>query len=423
MRKDTRPARLVLLVLILMAATSSAQLVPSSAVSSAQLMPSAFTSPDSGYLTNTAIDIIEHAGGVWLATGKGLNATADGGLTWSIHNSASGGSQPLISDNISAIFSTGGRLWVGSNHSELIDGRLYTISDGVSYSDDNGLNWTQVDFTLAGQNIPFVTGGDRVIYDITGHDEWLFFTAFAGGFLASRDGGINWRRIYASSLDSIQFNSGGAPSFRNRYFSCVTDTSHGDTLVVWAGTAGGLMEFIYAPPREKPFSKVINRIAFCDECTDSSFVFFSGNDGVTRGLITGSPYISRFVEDGLPGSQVSAMIDFRGRLFVGTIDPDLDVPTGLAISDDRGESYYSSGAFSGDTISDFTVMGERLYMAAQENGLVTSIDSGITWERILIDPPIPTALHNIVNSVYAVDEIDGLLLAGTDTGLALLYLD
>jgi hypothetical protein len=171
------------------------------------------------------------------------------------------------------------------------------------------------------------------------------------------------------------------------------------------------MEFIYAPPREKPFSRVINRIAFCDECIDSSFVFFGGNDGVTRGMITGSPYISRFVEDGLPGSQVSAMIDFRGRLFVGTIDPDLDNPTGLAISDDRGETFNSSGAFSGDTISDFTVMGERLYMAAQENGLVTSIDSGITWERILIDPPIPTALHNIVNSVYAVDEIDGLLLA------------
>ncbi len=423
MRRDTRPAWLVLLVLMLMAVTSSAQLMPSSAVSSTQLMPSAFTSPDSGYLTNTAIDIIEHAGGVWLATGEGLNATADGGLTWSIHNSASGGSQPLISDNISAIFSVGGRLWVGSNHSEVIDGRLYTLSDGVSYSDDNGLNWTQIDFSPAGQNIPFVTGGDRVIYDITGHDEWLFFTAFAGGFLASRDGGNSWRRIYASSLDSIQFNSGGAPSFRNRYFSCVTDTSHGDTLVVWAGTAGGLMEFIYAPPCEKPFSKVINRIAFCDECTDSSFVFFGGNDGVTRGMITGAPYISRFVEDGLPGSQVSAIIDFRGRLFAGTIDPDLDVPTGLAISDDRGESFYSSGAFSGDTISDFTVIGERLYMAAQENGLVTSVDFGTTWQRILIDPADPPALKNIVNSVFAVDEIDGLLLAGTDTGLALLYLD
>ncbi len=340
-------------------------------------MPSAFTSPDSGYLTNSAIDIIEHAGGVWLATGEGLNATADGGLTWSIHNSASGGSQPLISDNISAIFSIGGRLWVGSNHSEVINDRLFTLSDGVSYSDDNGFNWTQIDFSLVGQNIPFVTGGDRVIYDITGHDEWLFFTAFAGGFLASRDGGISWRRIYASGLDSIQFNSGGVPSYRNRYFSCATDTSHGDTLVVWAGTAGGLMEFIYAPPREKPYSKVINRIAFCDECTDSSFVFFGGNDGVTRGLITGAPYISRFVEDGLPGSQVSAMIDFRGRLFVGTIDPDLDIPTGLAISDDRGESFYSSGAFSGDTISDFTVIGERLYMAAQEGGLVVSLDTGM----------------------------------------------
>jgi len=412
MRINARPVFLVLSLLFAAAAVTSAPLVPS-----------AFTSPDSGYLTNTAIDIIEHGGGIWLATGEGLNATADGGLTWSIHNATSGGAQPMVSDNISAVFSVGERLWVGSNHSEVIGERVYTLSDGVSYSDDNGLNWTQIDFSTVDQNISFVWGGDRVIYDITGHEEWLFFTAFAGGFLASRDGGINWRRIYGSALDSIQFNSGGAPSFRNRYFSCATDTSHGDTLIVWAGTAAGVLEYIYAPPREKPYSKVINRIAFCDECADSSYLFIAGNNGLTRGLITGAPYISRFVEDGLPGPHISAVFDFCGRLFVGTIDPVLKLPTGLAVSDDRGESFTSAGAFEGDTISDFAAVDERLYMAAQEGGLVVSPDTGMTWERILIDSTDPGARHNVVNSVYAVQERDGLLLAGTDTGLALLYFD
>lgn len=411
--KNNRLLYLLVLSVLMIAGSSSAQL----------LLPSAFPSPDSGYLANSAIDVITHGGGIWLITGEGLNATTDGGLTWSVYNSASGGASPLVSDNISAAYSSGSRLWVASNHGEVFSERIFTLSDGVSYSDDNGLTWTQIDFSVVGQNIPLVWGGDRTIFDITGHEEWVFFTAFAGGFLASRDNGINWRRIYASSLDSIQFNSGGQPSLRNRYFACATDTSHGDTLVVWAGTADGVMEYIYAPPREKPYSRVINRIAFCDECGDDSYVFYGGASGLTRGLVTGAPYISRFAEDGLPGSNISAVFDFRGRLFVGTIDPDLEVPTGLAASDDRGDSFYPINGFDNDTISDFAAIGERLYMAAQENGLVTSLDYGLTWDRILIDSATPTALHNNVNSVFAVAEIDGLLAVGTDTGLALLYLD
>ncbi|MDH3892898.1 MAG: hypothetical protein OEV49_17690 [candidate division Zixibacteria bacterium] len=411
--KKIRLLWLLVLVSLLTAATSSAQL----------LLPAAFPSPDSGYLSNSAIDVITHGGGVWLITGEGLNATTDGGLTWSIHNSENGGPAPLVSSNMSAIYSAGSRLWVGSNHSEVLQERIFTLSDGVSYSDDNGQTWTQIDFSVIGQNIGSVWGGDRTVFDITGHEDWVFFTAFAGGFLASRDNGVNWRRIYASSLDSIQFNAGGQPSLRNRYFSCATDSSHGDTLVVWAGTADGVMEYIFAPPREKPHSKHINRVAFCDGCVDSSFVFFGGATGLTRGQVTGAPYISRFVEDGLPGPDISSVFDFRGRLLVGTIDPVLRAPTGLAASDDRGDSFYSITGFESDTISDFAALGERLYMAAQENGLVTSLDTGLTWERILIDSVTPSALHNMVNSVSAVMEIDGLLAVGTDTGLALLYFD
>ena len=412
--KNIRLFCLLAVGISLMAATSSAQL----------LLPAAFPSPDSGYLSNSAIDVIEHGGGIWLITGEGLNATTDGGLNWSIHNSASGGGSPLVSDNISAAYSSGSRLWVGSSHSEVINERLFTLSDGVSWSDDNGQSWNQIDFSLIGLDIPYVWGGDRTVYDITGHEDWVFFTAFAGGFLASRDNGLSWRRIYASSLDSVQFNSSSQPTLRNRYFSCAADTSHGDTLIVWAGTADGVMEYIFAPPREKPYSRYINRIAFCDGCTDSSFVFFGGATGLTRGLVTGAPYFSRFVEDGLPGPSISAMIDFRGRLLVGTIDPESNMPTGLAVSDDRGDWFYPISGFAQDTISDFASIGERLYMAAQENGLVASLDSGLTWERILIDSTPPIAFHkNNVNSVYAVDDIDGLLAVGTDTGLALLYFD
>ncbi|RKX28402.1 MAG: hypothetical protein DRP47_04460, partial [Candidatus Zixiibacteriota bacterium] len=77
-----------------------------------------FAEPDTIYASNTPIDIIEHNGAVWLATGEGVNFSPDGGETWLLYNSTNG----MMADNISALFSLNGRLWVGSGHSEIIEG-------------------------------------------------------------------------------------------------------------------------------------------------------------------------------------------------------------------------------------------------------------------------------------------------------------
>ncbi|MCK4606807.1 MAG: hypothetical protein KAU35_05880, partial [candidate division Zixibacteria bacterium] len=130
-------------------AVGLAVILPS--ISEAQL-PKSFSVPQSGYLSNLVIDIIEHDGAVWLATGKGLNFSYDQGETWQVHDVSTG----MVSDNISALFSTGWRLWVGTNHSQLFSGELYTVSDGISYTDDNGFTWSQIDFSSAGQDIPYV---------------------------------------------------------------------------------------------------------------------------------------------------------------------------------------------------------------------------------------------------------------------------
>ena len=397
-------------------AVGLAVILPS--ISEAQL-PKSFSVPQSGYLSNLVIDIIEHDGAVWLATGKGLNFSYDQGETWQVHDVSTG----MVSDNISALFSTGWRLWAGTNHSQLFSGELYTVSDGISYTDDNGFTFSQIDFSSAGQDIPYVLGGDRIVYDITGHGQRLFFAGFAGGFLASVDDGENWRRIYSSALDSIQYNSGGTPDLQNLYFSCRADSSRGDSLIIWAGTAGGIYEYVYAPPREKVYSRQINSVTLCDECADTGFVFYGGDDGIVRGTSVGGPFFSRFEADGLPGPAVSSLIDFRGRLLAGTYDPESGRATDLAYSDDRGNSFDAipSAQFTeADTITGFATIGERLYMAAQDAGLFVSEDTGMTWEKILIDSIEVTSLRNTVNAVFSLDD---LLLVGTDTGLASLYCD
>ncbi len=398
-----------------------------------------FALPDTGYMSNAVFDIIEHNGAVWCITGEGVMFTDDDGETWYSYSAENG----LEGTSASALLSIpigGGnnRIWVATSHEELAGEVLYSLSDGVQYSDNDGNLWTQINFGPDGLDIPYVWGVDRTIFDITGHfdendpdDDWMFFTAFAGGFLASRDGGMSWRRIFPTAGDSVQFyRAGVAPSYRNRAFSCVADTSHADSLFVWTGTAGGFFQYIYATPREKIFSEWISRIVPCDSCPcdgcdDSNFVYYGGNAGFSRGTKIGGPYISRFEDDGLPGQSVVSLIDFGGKLFAGTINPLDSSGTGLAVSEDFGETFAASASFTetgaNKRILDFAAMGDRLYMAAEESGLWVTADTGVNWAPVVFDAPdLPAG--NRRNVVHALNVWGDTLRLGTDSGLVNLFL-
>ncbi|MCD6250628.1 MAG: hypothetical protein J7J98_09890 [candidate division Zixibacteria bacterium] len=394
-----------------------------------------------GIASNVAIDVIGHGvspTGVWLATGKGVAYSPDDGTSWFSYNTAHG----LPSENLSAIFSVDGRIWVASNHNELINEQLMTLSDGLSYSDDDGETWVTLDFGPDGLNIPYVEGGDRTIFDITGHTDpgffnnrpvdssdadWLFFAAFAGGLLASQDGGDHWQRIFPSPYDSIQFAlSGEAPSLRNRYFSCVADTSHGDSLFLWAGTAAGIFQYVFAPPRDKLYSHWINRISFCDSLSrgDGSLLFIGGESGLSLGSAAGGHLATRFEIDGLPGEEITATLSIGDRLLVGTADHATGMPTGLAISYDGGESFTTPAVpwalDSGLTIIDFAKMNGRVYAAIEGAGLYVSVDSGQVWQQLPLDTLYTNSALWTANSLATLADT---LLIGTDSGLVNLTLD
>jgi FlgD Ig-like domain len=385
-----------------------------------------------GYLSNTVIDFIQHGGGVWGATGKGLNFTIDGGVSWQYFNVSN--APGLVSDNISAQYSTGGRLWIATNHNEEISGGLVSVSDGVAYSDNSGQSWTRINFGSPPNNIPYVWGGDRTIFDIAGYSnglnkDYIFFSAFAGGFLGSADGGVTWKRVFSSRGDSAQFFDGTAPSLRNRYFSCVTDSTHGDTVMVYAGTAGGLLQYSFVDKHDKPFSKTYSAIAFRDQNTDSTdnYVFLGGELGLTRGVKKGGPYLSRFDTEGLTDGNVTALLDFRGRLLVGTQLTSSPFTSHLLLSADRCTTF-TSPTFSEDgsgpntRISDFAVIRERIYMAAQTAGLFMSVDSGSNWTQLYVDSANLSPLNGW-NTVNALDPLGDTLRIGTDSGLVTIYMD
>ncbi len=400
------------------------------------------TAPSTGVTSKVAIDVIEHPlvpPQVWLATGKGGNYSSDDGASWFVAGTRNG----LPSDNLSALFSMAGRLWVGSNHNEYIESQLMTISDGPSYSDDNGETWVNLDFGASGFNIPYVQGGDRSIFDFAGHvdlgffnnrpidndAEWLFFAAFAGGLLASQDNGESWRRIYSSSFDSVQYNRDSeAPSLRNRYFSCVADTSHGDSLFLWGGTAAGVFQYVFAPPRDKMYSHRNTNGVFCGEALGAgqTGILMGGEGGLVLTNTEGANFSTRFELDGLPHPQVTLTHSIGDRILVYTAAADSVIGGGsaLAYSDDQAESFTTIAVpWTTDQnrrVAELANMDGRLYAAVQASGLWVSADSGLAWTEfplgtLTADPQLLT-----VNTLT----VDGdTLFVGTDAGLIRLELD
>jgi len=385
----------------------------------------ALDEPDTAFVSNSVIDIIVHDEALWMATSEGVNFSFDGGDTWLLYNTDNG----LPANQVSALFSLNNRLWLGVGHTKLVNEYSISFSDALTFTDDNGRNWLEADFG----DIPNVLGGQRTIYDITGHfddesgDEWIFYTGWAGGFLGSQDGGMTWRRIVPTPGDTIYYQTG--PREIDLYFSCAADTTHGDSLFLWTGTAGGLFQYAFAPPTEKPQSKIVTSFAFCDDCSgaDTSWVFIGGNNGITRGKKTGGPFISRFVSDGLPGPYISALYAFGGRVFAGTMDSADGLSTGLAYSDDAGDSYSQVLFFDdvigeGRKISELIQMRDRLYLVAETAGLFVSSDTGLTWSHIFVDSSdiSPTNGRNVV---HALNVLEDTLRVGTDSGLVTLYMD
>ena len=392
--------------------------------------------PDTTLASNTVIDIITHNGGIWMATGEGINFSMDGGDNWLLYTDENG----LNSGDISALFSAAGLLWVAGAYSEVVSGQNIVFSDTLLYTENDGRNFYGIDLSENNRSVPFAFGAQKTIFDIAGghaqDNDWVFFSAFAGGFMGSRDNGATWRRMHPSVSDSIEFDRfytdpeyTGDLSTRLRFFSCAADTMHGDSMFVWAGTAGGVFQYIFAPKSEKPNSPYLSSIIFCPECGsgDSSRVFLGGENGITRSTTTGSPYHSAFVEDGLPGPFISAQMAVDGRLFVGTKESRDGASTGLAVSDDGGLTFSEVASFApyigaDRTISSMTMMGDRFYVAAQEAGLFVSPDTGASWTHLWVDSS-DTTPANGRNVVWGLDALADTLRIGTDSGLVTFHMD
>ncbi|MCH9032776.1 MAG: hypothetical protein IIB00_11045, partial [candidate division Zixibacteria bacterium] len=378
--------------------------------------------PLSGLRSNVGVDIVSHKGAVWIGTTKGASYTMDKGVTWFTFDATNG----LASGNIGAMYSTGDTIWVAEATEIDIDGQDFLAGAGVRFSSDQGLTW-EIPEDTSRILAESVFGVGRLVFDLTGDGKNIFAASFAGGLLGSDDGGITWKRFHSSFADSVWHEDlVGFPPLTTRYFSVVADTAHGDSTILWAGSAGGIARFVFAPKAERASSRRVTDYAYSPA---DHFLYIAGETGLSRcDFLLYDNWKSIFGSDGLPSNVVGQIHFFGGKLFVGLVDSvggdgvgfvttdanlgsitNITDPTIAAVSNTVGAAVYDFGDFN----------DRFLYVAGGTAGLFFSADTGMTWAKIIVD-----SLSILRNNVYAVapDSL-GDLRVGTDSGLTKLFVD
>ena len=222
-------------------------------------------------------DIVWSGRYLWVATEQGLarlDPEMGDGLSqqhWLTFTELNG----LGRGAVSALAAVGDTVWVGTVFVETLGGQQVQIGDGLSYSNDGGINWVHIpnaeifDPTRPGfesDTTPVNNGCFGLAID-AGMSIWATF--FAGSSMHSSDGGRSWERvlpdgadtiiygrpdvaadsldILADSLfaagasdDSVEVARAAADSLRRQRFVHRTFSVLAYDDTVWIGTSGGL---------------------------------------------------------------------------------------------------------------------------------------------------------------------------------------
>ncbi|MFH2036120.1 MAG: FlgD immunoglobulin-like domain containing protein [Candidatus Zixiibacteriota bacterium] len=404
------------------------------------MLPADDPSQSIGLPSTGVTDIEATDQAVWLGTGKGVSFLNFGESIWNTYDTSNG----LIVNGISAMYAVGDVVYIALAKDSLE--ALYSY--GLMRTFDGGLTWDSLSLDTAADSVlaTNTTGWERIVFDIAGKDSVLFTVSKVSGLMGSFNYGDTWRPIYLHYIDSLEFvNPDSAlPPYGQRYFSVAVDSTHNDSLILWAGTPIGLRRFTYAPE----YSKISSNFIF-DITTDGNLTFIAGDSGLTSVKFdtvyyneTAWLYIPhyrsyRMDSDNLPGNSVTTAYKYGDKLFVGTLTEvtrDLDNNivygdgTGIAVMAD-GETSFSSNFNGLDNLEgayrfakQFASNDNNLFIAGYEAGLFVSSDSGLNWSRLSCDT-LDASDTQPRNTVYSLIVDSTNLFVGTDSGIVLIRFD
>ncbi len=218
-----------------------------------------------GITSNSVIDIAHNAGGIWLGTANGASFSEDSGAFWRTYMDP-----PLPTIQVSALATSTWQdtsyMWVTTTHTDRIQGDTYPFGDGLVLTKDNGINWDTTTFKP-----PQCSGYGKLSYDLAMYRNHIYSACFYGGLIRSTNNGQNWYPLYLNSNDSLDYAAGTYTQLTNRYFSVKVDaTLAPDTISVWAGSAKGIIRYIFTH-YDNPLLKQDTAVQYYFNLSDTLF--------------------------------------------------------------------------------------------------------------------------------------------------------
>ncbi len=331
-----------------------------------------------------ATDIAQDGSNIWLATEAGLSVSGDGGGSWETFDQPRG----FPTDPVASIEVTRSGLWAGSG--SFFD----TVGAGIAYSADGGETWTF-------SEPPQAVGEGNLAVDFAEVDGTVYAACLDGGLIYTTDSGTTWNEFTAPELTAETF------------YALLEPFTDIDTLLsLWVGTDNDLFELQHLTRtvvrsvvhhqvsenesgQPSGLSPRIIEVALQEVSSGEQIVWTlhhqadAGNeDGFAHSEDMGETW-TRF-----PGSFKPFAIGFVDSTYYLGFEAGL-LRDNWALAPEQQEWLRTLDDVLGgndDTtdVRSLLITDNRLWVGS-DLGLAFSIDEGITWEKITVnpDPTVP----------------------------------
>ena len=311
--------------------------------------------------SNSIVDLVYASPDLWAGTARGVSRLVLPGRTWTTYTTADG----LGSNEIPALGVFPDGVWAAASHTKMVSDRLVRYGDGIFRFDESGGQW--MDKSPAGDQ---ASGPYMLAYDLARFRGAAVAACFAGGLVMSSDEGQTWKNVFPDATAKSDFENKKFLDLNNRLFSVVVDTAVPESAAIYAGTAYGIIKYVYLNDTLK-----VEGWAFADLFLDSTRLYAATERGLSRTPDRGSSWRTFYqATDGLPSDRISTVTAHGDTIWAGLLTPDGTGGAGLAYSYNGGRDWASTQPTGtvgpGHRSQAIVLAAGYVWVAAEEGGLI-----------------------------------------------------